>query len=168
MRTWISETQRAILAANSGGESYRKMAIRLGLPEHKGTWLCDVARGKSEPTRKLARMFGIEPEQDDDIVKFAARMTRAQRDELQAAIDASGMTRLEWLQAAAAETMARDILQEILRWCNAYPLGVFPEPDFKHVRELLAAGGISLDSVSASNMRHVLEGIAEIAKRGIE
>lgn len=167
MRTWISETQRAILAANSGGESYRKMAIRLGLPEHKGAWLCDVARGKSEPTRKLARMFGIEPEQDDDIVKFAVRMTRAQRDELQAVIDTTGMSRLEWLQAAA-ELRAQDALWQILRWYNAYPLNVFPEPDFKQVRELLATGGISLDSVSASNMRHVLEGIAEIAKRGIE
>lgn len=168
MRTWTSETRRAILAANSSGESYRKMAVRLGLPEHKGAWLCDVARGKSEPTRSLARMFGIETEQDGDIVKFAVRMTRQQRDELQAVIDMTGMTRLEWLQEAAAETRAQDALQEIVRWCNAYPLDVFPEPDFKQVRELLAAGGISLDSVSASNMRYVLEGVVKIAKRGIE
>lgn len=167
MYVGMGETQKAILAANSGGESYRKMAIRLGLPKHRASWLCDVAHGKSEPTRSLARMFGIEPEQDDDIVKFAVRMTREERNRLQAVIDTTGMTRLEWLQEAAAETRAQDISQEILRWCDAYPLEVFPEPNLEQVRELLAAGGISLDSVSASNMRYLLEGVAKIAKRGV-
>lgn len=58
-----------------------------------------------------------------------------------------------------------DLLQEIENWCHAYPLDIFPEPDFKKVRELLEAGGITLDSVSASNMRHVLKGVAEIVQR---
>jgi hypothetical protein len=53
-------------------------------------------------------------------------------------------------------------LQRIDAWCKAYPLDVFPEPDFKQVRVLLEAGGITLDSVSASNMRHVLKGMDAI------
>lgn len=49
-------------------------------------------------------------------------------------------------------------------WIDAYPLDVFPEPDFQKARELLAVGGITLDAVSASNMRHVLSGLREIVE----
>jgi hypothetical protein len=58
-------------------------------------------------------------------------------------------------------------LEAISAWGDAYPLIVFPEPDFKKVRELLEAGGITLDCVSASNMRHVVEGVAKIAREGL-
>lgn len=58
-------------------------------------------------------------------------------------------------------------LEAISAWGDAYPLNVFPEPDFKRVRDLLEAGGISLDAVSASNMRHVIEGVAKIAREGL-
>ena len=57
---------------------------------------------------------------------------------------------------------ARDALQQIDNWAKAYPLDVFPEPDFKRVREVLEAAGITLDSVSASNMRHVIKGVERI------
>lgn len=53
-------------------------------------------------------------------------------------------------------------LTRIRQWCEAYPLEVFPEPDFKKVRELLEAGGVTLDCVSASNFRYVLQGIVKI------
>ena len=59
-------------------------------------------------------------------------------------------------------------LAQIYNWSKAYPLKNFPEPDFQRARELLEAGGISLDSVSASNMRYVLEGIREIVQRGLD
>jgi hypothetical protein len=69
----------------------------------------------------------------------------------------------EQLQQAQAERDALDeCLQEITQWCNAYPLTVFPEPDLKKAHELLKAGGITLDAVSASAMRHGLEGVAKI------
>lgn len=48
------------------------------------------------------------------------------------------------------------VLNRLRSWARAYPLDVFPEPDFIKVRELLAAGGITIDAVSASNMRHVI------------
>jgi hypothetical protein len=56
-----------------------------------------------------------------------------------------------------------EALQHIVSWSKAYPLDIFPEPNFKRARELLQAGGISLDAVSASCMRHVVEGVGKIA-----
>lgn len=60
-----------------------------------------------------------------------------------------------------------EALHKIAQWSDAYPLSVFPEPDWKKVRDLLEAGGITLDSVSASNMRHVVEGVGKIAKEAL-
>lgn len=62
---------------------------------------------------------------------------------------------------------ARDALEKIADWCNAYPLTVFPEPDMAKAATLLKAGGITLDAVSASNMRHVLKGVAGIVVAAI-
>ena len=53
-------------------------------------------------------------------------------------------------------------LQAIKTWVDAYPLDVFPEPDMQAVARCLKANGMSLDEVSASNMRHVLNGIKMI------
>ena len=53
-------------------------------------------------------------------------------------------------------------LQDIHQWCDAYPLDIFPEPDFKAVRSALAEHDITIDAVTASNMRHVLDGIRKI------
>jgi hypothetical protein len=44
---------------------------------------------------------------------------------------------------------------------------VYPEPDLERAAALLAAGGLSLDSVSASNMRHVVEGVSAIARKAL-
>jgi hypothetical protein len=69
----------------------------------------------------------------------------------------------------AISNEAMDIaLRRIISWCDAYPLDVFPEPDFKRARELLEAGGITLDSVNASNMRHVINGFRDLAKFAID
>ncbi len=58
-------------------------------------------------------------------------------------------------------------LYRIQQWADAYPLDVFPEPDFKKVHEVLTAAGLSLDRVSASNMRHVVKGVGEIARAAL-
>lgn len=55
-------------------------------------------------------------------------------------------------------------LQGIVQWSEAYPLDIFPEPDLVKARALLEAGGITLDSVSAHCMRHVIEGVGKIAR----
>ena len=59
-------------------------------------------------------------------------------------------------------------LQHIEQWSHAYPLAVFPEPDLVKAAELLKAGGITLDAVSASCMRHVVEGVGKIAREVID
>jgi hypothetical protein len=59
-------------------------------------------------------------------------------------------------------------LRRIVEWSEAYPLNVFPEPDWKRAGDLLRAGGINLDVISASNMRHVVEGVGRIAKEALQ
>lgn len=61
----------------------------------------------------------------------------------------------------------RDALQKIENWANAYPIGIFPEPDLKRVHAVLLAADLGLDGVSASNMRHVLNGIKKIVEDGL-
>lgn len=82
------------------------------------------------------------------------------------------MSREEFLTKRLAERGAelerlRDALQEIEAWSRAYPLKVFQEPDFKKAAELLKAGGMTLDAISASNMRHVIEGVGKIASAAL-
>jgi hypothetical protein len=56
----------------------------------------------------------------------------------------------------------RDRLRRIREWCDAYPLEVFPEPNLRRARMVLEDHGITLDSISAQAMRHVLNGVRKI------
>ena len=67
-----------------------------------------------------------------------------------------------------SEERYEEALRRIVQWSEAYPLAVFPEPDFKRARELLEAGGMTIDAVSASCMRHVVEGVGKIAREALE
>lgn len=60
-----------------------------------------------------------------------------------------------------------DVLEALEAWANAYPVSVFPEPDFGKAREALKSAGISLDAISASNMRYVINGVRELVKNGL-
>ena len=62
---------------------------------------------------------------------------------------------------------ADERLARIEAWCEAYPLKAFPEPDMAKAARLLAAGGMTLDAISASNMRHVLNGVRKIIREPI-
>ena len=64
--------------------------------------------------------------------------------------------------------LLRQALHRIRSWSEAYPIDIFPEPDLKKARELLEAGGITLDSISAHCMRHVIEGVGKIAKEALD
>ena len=74
-------------------------------------------------------------------------------------------TRAETAESALART--RESLEKIDTWAKAYPLEVFPEPDFKKAAALLKAGGMTIDAISASNMRHVVEGVGKIAREAL-
>lgn len=58
-------------------------------------------------------------------------------------------------------------LHQIVQWAEAYPLKIFPEPDFVVCAAALKRAGQTLDAVSASNMRHVVEGVGKIARDAI-
>lgn len=79
------------------------------------------------------------------------------------ALDGSLATLEGQLSTVTAERDAQDdCLHKIRQWCAAYPLDVFPEPDFKKAHEVLQANGMTLDAISASNMRHVVTGIQKL------
>jgi len=59
-------------------------------------------------------------------------------------------------------------LEQIIAWSEAYPLDIFPEPDYAKAAELLKAGGMTLDAISASNMRHVITRIGEMASAALQ
>ena len=55
-----------------------------------------------------------------------------------------------------ADEALRDKMHKIETWIEAYPVEVFPEPDFAKAHMALQVVGISLDAITASNMRYVL------------
>jgi len=59
-----------------------------------------------------------------------------------------------------------DKLDKIKSWCEAYPVSIFKEPDFKKAARVLKENGMTLDSISASSMRHVLRGVVSIIENG--
>ena len=65
------------------------------------------------------------------------------------------------------DELVGDFLHELDGWEGAYPLSAFPEPDLKRAAKLLKDGGMTLDAVSASNMRHVVSRIAPNAREAI-
>lgn len=75
--------------------------------------------------------------------------------------------RAEDLEVADRLTAAEGFMEEIVSWSKAYPLEVFPKPDFKKAHKVLMANGISLDAISAANMRHVVDGVGKIAEQAL-
>ncbi len=59
-------------------------------------------------------------------------------------------------------TEAEDKIEKIAMYCEAYPLDIFPEPDLKRAARALKDNGMTLDAISASAARHVLNGIKAI------
>jgi len=63
-----------------------------------------------------------------------------------------------------------EALDKIKQWAEAYPLAVFPEmspDDWKRAAETLAGAGLTLDRISASNMRHVITQTVKIVDDGL-
>ena len=119
-----------------------------------------------------ARCRPCEPEMGKFGVLFCPR--HASVDGLERKLDDARLTFIEMADQggrhlARADALEQRIavleeaLQSIDDWGRAYPLGVFPEPDFKSVAKVLKDAGHSLDTISASNMRHVVKGVAKIA-----
>ena len=62
----------------------------------------------------------------------------------------------------------REALGRIVDWSEAYPLDIFPEPDLKRAHDVLKAHGMTIDSISASAMRHVVQRVGKIARKALE
>ena len=62
----------------------------------------------------------------------------------------------------------REALREIIVWASAYPSAVFPEPDFDKARAALEAAGISMDALHGSWARHLMKGVLELARDGVD
>jgi len=67
------------------------------------------------------------------------------------------LTEIEQLRAE--NELLQETLDNLVKWSEAYPTTIFPEPDYEKARELLKASGITLDAVSASVIRHALANI---------
>ena len=74
----------------------------------------------------------------------------------------------DMIERVARAEKYEEALERIVQWSEAYPLDIFPEPDFKQAAELLNAGGITLDAIAASCMRHVVEGVGKIARAALK
>ena len=61
-----------------------------------------------------------------------------------------------------------EAFRRLQNWTKAYPLEVFPKPDLKKAAKVLKANGMTLDSISADNMRHVLNGIKDIVEQALK
>jgi len=71
------------------------------------------------------------------------------------------------LVAAKEREHYDDLFAQIKNWCEAYPISVFPEPDFKKAHEVLKANGMTLDAISASNMKHVITQVQKMIDAAI-
>ena len=60
-----------------------------------------------------------------------------------------------------------DLFAHIKGWCEAYPIAAFPEPDLKKAHEVLKANGMTLDAISASNMKHVITQVQKMIDAAI-
>lgn len=81
--------------------------------------------------------------------------------------DAELLKRFAGLVAAAECKKCDQLLEHIREWAEAYPLSIFPEPDFGKAHKVLTENGMTLDAISASNMRHVITQIKEMVNAAI-
>ena len=103
------------------------------------------------------------PQPDD----YDARQLSANAEFIAAARNALPQLLDELAELRAKLEAREDALRQIAQWADAYPLDVFPEPDFQRASALLMAGGITLDAISASNMRYVVKEVGLIAKTAL-
>jgi len=114
----------------------------------------------SQPSRADAEVINGLRLKVEELEKRADMHARINRE----VAEALGLpTGESWHDLGERVEKMHDALQRIADWPDAY-LEMFPEPDFGKVDELLKAGGQSLSCVTASNMRHVVKRVAEIAR----
>lgn len=74
------------------------------------------------------------------------------------------------LGVAEEHERMRDVLVRLHQWADAYPMEVFPEvlrQEWQQANEVLAQAGLSMSRMSASNMRHVINGVRKLVNEGL-
>ncbi len=71
------------------------------------------------------------------------------------------------LVAAAEREKYYELLEEIKVWREAYPLSIFPVPDWEKVRDALTMNGLTLEAISAANLRHASNRFYEMLEEAI-
>jgi arginyl-tRNA synthetase len=104
--------------------------------------------------------------------KELARKALSERDELLREIDElvkADRKHMERISELTVELKAKDeALKEIITWANDYSLETFLKPDLQKAAEVLKAAGMTLDSVSADNMRQILDDIKNIVEHALK
>jgi hypothetical protein len=80
---------------------------------------------------------------------------------------AVAMTAYDQPELRAENERLREALERVRQWTEAYPLDIFPEPDWRKAKQLLEAGGMTLDSISAGAMRRVVDGLGKIIREAL-
>lgn len=71
------------------------------------------------------------------------------------------------LVAAKEREHYDELFEQIKGWCEAYPIAVFPEPDFGKAHKVLKENGMTLGAISASNMKHVITQVQKMIDAAI-
>jgi hypothetical protein len=117
---------------------------------------------KNDIIKELEGMFGVSRDShlaaNKRIKELEAKQDRNTQKYI-AALDC--FNKLEARLDAMDEPVSR-----LNSWCRAYPYDVFievEEPDWKKANKVLKEAGISMTAMNGSNMRHVVNGVKEIA-----
>ena len=91
---------------------------------------------------------------DDIIRKFLDLHPDTPIDDKQYAVPLWVIRRMLETAEAAEREKYYELLEEIKVWREAYPLSIFPVPDWEKVLDALTMNGLTLDAISAANLRH--------------
>ncbi len=99
----------------------------------------------------------------EKLVHRANEMDFTEQDRCLGDVFMPAQARKELARLQAAQQQVSEAIQKLTAWRDqAYPLEVFPEPDMQRARMLLAAGGVTMDTVGAHIMRFALSRVCEI------
>jgi hypothetical protein len=103
----------------------------------------------------------------DEIIEMAIQLGFDERLSNNWLVSEEQLMRFAKLVAAKEREHYDDLFANIKGWCEAYPISVFPEPDFKKAHEVLKANGMTLDAISANNMKHVITQVQKMIDAAI-
>ena len=104
----------------------------------------------------------------DEIIEMARQAGMAYEEKLEVYVaNIDDLQDFAKLVAAKEREHYDDLFAHIKGWCEAYPIAAFPEPDFKKAHEVLKANGMTLDEISASNMKHVITQVQKMIDAAI-